>query len=81
MMKRVMSHPRLGQRYISYIPAHETVIDSDLDKLHDMIDHASKVVVLTGAGVSTEVLFLIIGRKVLVSTLVPTTARSSSRIS
>ncbi len=49
MMKRVMSHPRLGQRYISYIPAHETVIDSDLAKLH-----ASKVVVLTGAGVSTE---------------------------
>jgi NAD-dependent deacetylase sirtuin 4 len=53
-MKRVMFHPRLGQRYISYILAHETVIDSDLDKLHDMIDHASKVVVLTGAGASTE---------------------------
>jgi NAD-dependent deacetylase sirtuin 4 len=50
-----MHHPpRLGRRYLSYIPAHEKVIESDLSKLQDMIDQASKVVVLTGAGISTE---------------------------
>lgn len=43
-----------GYANLSFVPHHEAVIESQLEKLQVLIDSSTNVLILTGAGLSTE---------------------------
>ncbi|EQC38063.1 hypothetical protein SDRG_04493 [Saprolegnia diclina VS20] len=51
-VRKKVAHGRRG--FSMYVPAHEAPDDDAMSKLQELLYHASKVVVLTGAGISTE---------------------------
>lgn len=56
-MKRSLewfTHFKRGSANLTFVPKHEAVVESQLEKLQVLIDGSTNVLVLTGAGLSTE---------------------------
>lgn len=39
---------------LTFVPNHEAVNSSEIDKLQEMLDNSTNILALTGAGISTE---------------------------
>lgn len=60
-MKSVLSTARITRTLASrtfanltFVPQHESVPDSMIERLQELLDNSTNILVLTGAGVSTE---------------------------
>lgn len=53
-MTMIFNLRHLSIEALKFVPKHNPVVESDVEKLKDFIFSSTKVLVLTGAGISTE---------------------------